>query len=317
MEHDLRRLVDLCRSLSLSRGSKGAYASSLRTYADFCDTFGFDELSLSETELAIAVAQYTLRHTVNAVPPYLSAIQHLWNEAGVGPLPRGPAFKLFHRGLKRLFGTADEVVRTTAITVGDLAALCSRLDRTDPTAVCFGATIIIAFFLALRTEDHVDGRLRWGDIFPQADGSVEFFIPPGKSVRVFRHVAIAARTDGLALGPWLKALYDFLPPWARAPHRHVFPDFTVGAGGGQRFAAVSRSQFTARFKAAVRSTLGLDPALHSGYSLRRGGVTAMLVAGVPVAIIKRHVGWTPGSEAINLYYDHSGYANQRIPTQAI
>jgi hypothetical protein len=40
----------------------------------------------------------------------------------------------------------------------------------------------------------------------------------------------------------------------------------------------------------------------------------MLMAGISAAIIKRHVGWTPGSEAIFLY-DHSGHANKLRPTQ--
>ena len=316
MDTRLRGMVDFCRSLALARSSKIAYAGHIKIYKDFCNT-RFDEFTLSETELALSVTHFTLGHTVSSVPSFLSAVQHYWTAADAGLLPKGPAFKLFHRGLKRVFGTTDEVVRTTALTVEDLATMCSKLDMTDPNQVSFGCEIITAFFLALRTEDHVDGRLQHRDIYPQEDGSVEFILPPGKSVHVYRHVAVPKRTDGLDLLTWFKALAAFQPAWARAPHRPVFTNFAAGMDGVRRFEKVSRAQFTARFKAAVRSSLGLNPALHAGYSLRRGGVTAMIMAGVPAAIIKRHVGWTPGSEAIFLYYDHSGYANKRRPTQDI
>jgi hypothetical protein len=258
---------------------------------------------------------FTLGHTVTSVPSYLSAIQHYWTAADAGPLPKGPAFKLFHRGLKRVFGTSDEVVRTTAISVEDLSTICSKLDMRDPNQVSFGCEIITAFFLALRTEDHVDGKLRNGDIFPHKDGSVAIVLAPGKSTHVFRHVVVAKRTDGLDLLTWLKALAAFKPHWARAFDRPVFVTFAKTAGGAQRCVHVSRAQFTARFKVAVRDSLGMNPAMHSGYSLRRGGVTAMIMAGTPAAIIKRHVGWSPGSEAIFLYYDHSGHANKLRPTK--
>ena len=59
--------------------------------------------------------------------------------------------------------------------------------------------------------------------------------------------------------------------------------------------------------------LKIDPVLIAGYSLRRGGVTEMLMSGVPVPIVKRHVGWAPGSEAVDTYYDHHGRHQMRLP----
>jgi hypothetical protein len=71
------------------------------------------------------------------VPPYLSAIQHFWTASDARPLPRGASFKLFQRGLMRLFGTSDAVVRTTALSTERLSVRCSRLDMTDPDHVSF------------------------------------------------------------------------------------------------------------------------------------------------------------------------------------
>jgi hypothetical protein len=97
----------------------------------------------------------------------------------------------------------------------------------------------------------------------------------------------------------------------------VFVSFAPSRDGVCRFLPLSRHVFIKRFKDAVRTVLGFDPHLYAGYSLRRGGVTALLSAGVPPTVIKRHVGWAPLSDAINAYYDHSGIAQMLIPTQAL
>ena len=80
----------------------------------------------------------------------------------------------------------------------ELQQVLLSLDVRDVAEVSFGAEMVTAFMLALRTEDHTDGRLRWGDVYPQKDGSVEFLLPPGKSVRIFRRVTITAKVGVLS-----------------------------------------------------------------------------------------------------------------------
>jgi hypothetical protein len=43
----------------------------------------------------------------------------------------------------------------------------------------------------------------------------------------------------------------------------------------------------------------------------------MLIAGVPLPMIKRHVGWAPGSDAICGYYDHAGRLQMLMPTASM
>ena len=191
-------------------------------------------------------------------------------------------------------------------------ALLGALDQTSPADVAFGAQLVVAYFLALRTEDHTDGRLHWGDVFAQDDGSVEFLLPPGKSVRRFRRVAIAAKSKHLSA---VAHLAEFLPEGAKQPECPVFISFELASRGVPSYPPLSRSKFIARFKALVGSVLGYSPALYAGYSLRRGGVTEMLTVGVPAAVVKRHVGWVPTSEAICSYYDHAGRLQMRLPTR--
>jgi hypothetical protein len=310
-------MVTFCKSLHIAGSSRATYGGHHRIFLEFCETFGIDPLFLSEFELAMAVLHFAMGHTVKSVPPYLSALQYLYDEVGAGPLPRGPFFISFLRGLNRLLSASDEVVRTRAITIEDLATIVRSLDTKSPVEVALATQITLAFFLCLRTEDHTGGRLRWGDIYPQADGSVEFLLPPGKSVRHYRRVAVAARSDGLDVLTWLRRLAAVVPPEHRRAHSPVFVEFGASPDGRQHYPPVSRGAFIARLKLAVQRVLGYSPALYAGYSLRRGGVTAMLSAGAPVPAIKRHVGWQPMSEAIGLYYDHSGRYQMRLPTRSL
>ena len=318
MGKHLRWVVELCRGLNIASSSRRTYFGHHKIFLRFCEEFELDPLLINEEELCLVVAHFVMGHTVNSVPPYLSALQNLFTTAGAGPLPRGPKFLLFLRGLRRLLGPSDEVVRTRALSVQELEAILASLDRADAGDVCFGAQLVVAFMLALRTEDHTDGRMRWGDLYPQADGSVEFLLSPGKSVRRFRRVAIAAKRGPLNAMSWLASLAEFVPAAVRARRvSPLFVSFARSRDGVQRFPPVSRSAFIARFKRTVATVLGYSPALYAGYSLRRGGVTEMLMAGVPLPVVKSHVGWAPGSDAPDTYYDHAGRLQMRIATQAM
>lgn len=309
--------MSFCSKIYLTASSQRTYGAHQRLFISICEIFEWEPLLLVEPELCRVVAHFTLGHTVNSVPSFLSAVQNLWDVAGAGKLPRGPVFKLFLRGLQRLLGAADEVVRIRALEFPHVIKIIAALSWDSPVDVCFGAQLLTAFFLALRTEDHTGGRLLWGDVYPQAAGHLEFRLPPGKSTRTFSHVMIAARADTLDVRTWLRRLAYFVPLDHRSLSHPVFVSFQASRDGTLRFPAVSRASFIYRLKIAVKDVLGFDPTLYAGYSLRRGGVTALIAAGVPAAVIKRHVRWAPMSEALNAYYDHSGVAQMLLPTQAI
>lgn len=307
--------MTLCRRLHISKSSRDTYNSSQRIFLAFCADFGKDPLAITEHDLCEAVVHFAMQHTVRSVASYVSAIQNLWMEAGLGDLPRGPAYQLTRRGLERLLGPADVVVRTRAISVAELKAIVDALNPACPEDIVFALELIVAFFLCLRTEDHTAGRLRWGDVYVQRDGSVEFLIPPGKSVRFFRHVACAARTDSLDVRLWLERLAAVVPAANRKAEHPVFVSFVAAGDGLVRYQAVSRNYFISDFKLAVQRVLGCDPALYAGYSLRRGGVTELLSRSCNMAAVKRHVGWTKDSNAVYDYYDHQGKPQMLNPTR--
>jgi hypothetical protein len=313
----VERLAVIARAMHISAGTRGTYVSLQRVFIEFCENFGRDPLGLTEDDLCVCVVDFALGHTVRSVLSYVSAIQNLWDSEGKGPLPRGSAYLLTCRGLRRLLGTADVVVRTRALSLTELRSIIDTLDPTVPEDCCFALEMIVAFFLCLRTEDHVAGRLRWGHVYVQRDGSVEFLLPPGKIVKDYRHVACAARSDSLDVLLWLERLAGCVPAERRDLSEPLFVSFARAQDGGQRFWPISRNTFIHRLKAEVRRVLGVDPALYAGYSLRRGGVTELVAQNYHLSGVKRHVGWAAGSNAIYDYYDHHAKVQLLGPTRAM
>ena len=308
-------MVKLCQRMHIARSSSVTYASSHRTFINFCQLFDLDPWQVTEDDLCLAAVYFCTNHTVQSVRSYFSAVQHLWTAHGVGPLPRNTAYTQTLKGLDRLLGTADVVIRSKALAPQELQKIIASLDSFNPADVVFACECIIAFFLCLRTEDHVCGRLKWGHVFIQADRSVEFLIPPGKKVRFYRHIALAAREDELDLVRWLDRLAGMVPLQKRGDKAPLFVSFVPRRGEDTPgFWAVTRPQFINRFKDVVRDVLGFDPTLYAGYSLRRGGVTELVQRCPSLPIIKRHVGWAANSTAVFDYYDHSGKEQMLRPT---
>ena len=131
LEDDYRWVVKLCQGMDIAMSSKLTYAGHQRQFIKFCEAFGMDPLSVSEEELCMAVVHFATGHTTKSVRPYLSALQKMFDRNGAGPLPRGPRFLLFVKGLNRLLGSADTVVRTRALTMEDLHKLLASVDKSD------------------------------------------------------------------------------------------------------------------------------------------------------------------------------------------
>lgn len=310
-------MVSFAKSLHLAASTRDTYRGGQSQFIEFCQSFDIEPFLLTEEQLCMVAVFFCLGHTVKSLPSFMSAVQNLFLEAGAGPLPRSFAFHSTLRGMRRLLGAADEVVRTSSLSLDDIRRVLEAVDFSVGSEVGFGAQMLAAFFFCLRTEDHCEGRLHMGDVRALQDGSALFVFPPGKSVRHFRHAVSAYRPDGLDLVRWLRAYLSFLPAAVKAPGRPLFVSFRPSSDGRLLYAPMSASEFVRLLKLFVGRVLGRSPTLYSGYSLRRGGTTELIKAGVPLPVIKGHVGWAPGSNAIFSYYDHNGVEQMTLPTSSL
>jgi hypothetical protein len=110
------KLVPYVQSVSLSEGTKSAYATHYRTLILACQAFGLDPLKMGETELCYVALFFALSHSIHSLDSFLSAIAFAYGERDI-PFPRSPALKSLRRGLLRLFTTSDTPVRAYPITI--------------------------------------------------------------------------------------------------------------------------------------------------------------------------------------------------------
>jgi hypothetical protein len=81
--------------------------------------------------------------------------------------------------------------------------------------------------------------------------------------------------------------------------------------------ATTDAEFVARLRELIAAAFpDRDPSRYAGHSFRRGGASAMQLAGVPAAVIQKHGRWT--SDAFRAYLDAaSNPALRLIATRAL
>lgn len=230
----------------------------------------------------MAVVAFAHHRSVNSIPGYLSAIQKLSDDLGYGKLPRGIALDQTIKGLRNYFGGHDVVKPKVALSIEDLLAIRERLNMQHFESARVWCAITLAYFALLRVGEYADGALRL-DCIRVSDAGIILTIPFSKTTRHEVEVRVARRDDILC--PVL-ALQDYLSflPTTRSKTASLFVSSRSSS------TAWSRAAFATALKSCVK-LIGKDPRDFAGHSLRRGGCTALFLAGVSEAWICAHGRW--------------------------
>lgn len=164
------------------------------------------------------------------------------------------------------------------------------------------AMLLLSFFGLFRKSEVV--AIFWGQIIDIAGGMKVLVAesktdPFGKGM----YVHIAERDDIYCPKKALREMAKFVPPAQLVPSTPVFLASPKSAGA--KFTLLSKSAFVKRVKFWVEK-IGLNPKDFAGHSLRRGGATALLRAGVPPDRIQLQGRWK--SDAYRLYLQWSSDA---------
>jgi integrase len=124
-----------------------------------------------------------------------------------------------------------------------------------------------------------DGEM--ADVTPHRWG-VSLTIPFSKTSLIPTTVDIVRRDDQLCPLLAYQSYWALLPVGRRAPLSPFFLQSPTSSS------PLTDTQFIKRVRSLVRSALHRDP---STYAFRRGGTTALLLAGVPEATIALHGRW--------------------------
>ena len=268
--------------MHLRAGTRKTYGASQRKFFAFCDSIGVDGTApLSEGTLCKAAIAFCRTCKVNSLPQYFAAIQKFHTMAGHGPLPRNEPYRQTCRALINLFGQVDRTEPMHALTLEDLSGIFDQLDLGQFEDVCFWACLTTAFFGLLRVSEYIDGRLNQQHVRVIPDQGVVLTIPFSKTSLHPVEVRLSARDDFLCP---LKAIEHYQIFLGKASQEAKAGFFLAKP---RETAALSKAKFIGKLKLHVKK-LGLDPAHYSGHSCRRGGCTAMFLAGVSETFIAAH-----------------------------
>jgi integrase len=128
-----------------------------------------------------------------------------------------------------------------------------------------------------------------------AHGGISLTIPFSKTSLIPTSVAIIRRDDALCPVAAFSAYTSLVPTHLRQPGLPFFLHSTSSA------TPLSDVTFTRSVRRWVRNYLREPPDDYSGHSFRRGGATAMQLAGVPESTIAAHGRWK--SLAYRTYFD--------------
>jgi integrase len=130
-------------------------------------------------------------------------------------------------------------------------------------------------------------------------GGLKVLIAVSKTIKHAVYVHVADRSDMFAVKQALLDLRDVNPEHLRGNDLLLFVKTDKN---GPTTGKLTGSAFAKRIKKWV-GELGLDPVDFSGHSLRRGGATALMLAGVPPHLIQLQGRWV--SDCWKRYTEHS------------
>jgi hypothetical protein len=231
-----------------------------------------------------------------------------------GDLPRHELFRRVMRGIQNFH--ADQVATPkTAITMADLMTYHQLLDHSTFEGARNWCACTLAFFGLLRINEYTNGHLRHRHVQLTAAG-VMIVIAYSKTSLPPARIDIASRADVLCPSRALSAYLSFFTTYPGLPHRADDPLFiTRRALSG--FHAMSDLEFKAIVRSLMeRASPGCDPRQYAGHSFRRGGTSALKLAGVADSIIQLHGRWKSDAYRAYIDVDHN-IALRLLATQAL
>ena len=300
---------------SLRANTQRTYTSQQRTFVTICGQLGIDhEAPLTEFHLCAVVSVYARTYKRTTIGGFVSAVSNLSHTLGHGQLPRGETFRRLLQGIDNFH--ADQVVKPKrAVTVADLIAIHRLIDHSTFEGARDWCACTLAFFALLRINEYANGGLQHQHVSLTAAG-VMIVLPYTKTSLVPTRVDIAARADILCPSQALSSYLAFFKRFPALPQKPTDSLFI-----SRRSLTDYQNMTDTEFVAIVRSLLQrgsthFDATQYAGHSFRRGGTSALKLAGVADSTIQRHGRWK--SDVFRDYIDvEHNVALRLLATQSL
>ena len=291
----LRELVDRFAGSSLRLNTRLAYESRQRTFRSICASMRIDPAApLTELQLCGVCIVYAHRHRITGLPGFVSAVAHYAVRMGFPDLPRGRTFDRVKAGLLNWHGDTNFSEPARGFTLDNLRAIRAHVNLGVFADARDWCAALFAFFGLLGIKEYTCSGLLREHVSVHSWG-ISLAIPFSKTALVPAAVAIIRRDHGLCPVAAHRAYTQLLPARLR---RVGTPYFLHNSS---TTAPLTDITFIRHVRRWVRDCLHHSPAEYSGHSFRRGGTTALQIAGAPESTIASHGRWK--SLAYRSYFD--------------
>ena len=287
--------------------------SQLRAFLRFCLFFGYTPVPCSALHLLQYIVFLARSLSASSIPNYLNLVRLLHLQYGYPNPLEEPLCKhqktLLMRGIKRLHGA--QVSQKLPITPDVLYKMQCHLNFACSFDATFWAACLVAFFSFFHKSNLLPPSTAKFD--PQLHlRNCDVRLYPWGIILVVRWSKTIQYRNRTLLVPVPKVAHSSLCPWSavtrafklagvyQSTEHASAPAFTYREGSALK--ALTYASFTNKLKLTL-DKCGLDSALFSGHSFRRGGATFALHCGVPSDYIKLQGDWK--SNAYERYLDHS------------
>ncbi len=255
-------------------------------------------LPASERQLCGLLVWYARTHKITTLSGFMSGVANYYAEQELGALSRGRRFAQTMKGLRNFFGLSESVQPKAAVEWRHLTAL---VDHLDSLPISFEPArdrclYLFSFFALLRLRECVSPRLTW-ELVKVHEWGVKIVVPYSKTNLRPVSVRIVSRPDAYCPVKAYQAYRSLTHAKLRAAS---LPFFRQEA---DRSSPLSTDSALASFKRRLVSVLHLSAAEFGWHSWRRGGTTALFLAGVPDSLIAIHGRWL--SLTYRRYFDPS------------
>jgi hypothetical protein len=234
--------------------------------------------------------------------------------SGHGPLPRGTRYNQLMAGLHNYYADQNVSIPKIALTMSDLLAIHRLVDHSTFEGVRNWCACTLAFFGLLRINEYMNSGLRRRHIQQTAWG-VSITVPYSKTSLIPTRVDVVSRTDALCPSRALSAYLSFFVTYSGLPQQPDTPLFITRLPSG--FTPMTDVEFVTTFRSYMQLVSpGCVISQYAGHSFRRGGTSALKLAGVSDSIIQQHGRWR--SDAYRAYIDSDhNLAVRLLATQAL
>jgi hypothetical protein len=271
---------------SLRTNTYRTYQMHLRTMTQLSSSLGVDaERPLSEQSLCLLAAAYCKAHKITTLPNFVSALSWRAEIMGHGPLPRGLLWARVKTGLDNLFSSTNFATPARALTLSDLCAMYRHIDHSTFAGARDWCACLFAFYGLLRINEYMNAGLRVREV-AQHPWGIALVIAFSKTNSRPVQVDIIRRDDELCpLAAYIRYRAQVQPVGTAPP-----APFFLATPDSDR--ALTDDEFIRRIRALLHQALRCDASKYSGHSFRRGGASALALAGVPEATIQLHGRWS-------------------------